>query len=319
MRYWVPVLVASLALAGCLDDDGGLSGDEPAVGDEGHPSFEVVEVYKGDLVTVQAGGQIAYSHDQLGDNHREFWVVDGTGEIRLDLNVTAADLQMRAVGPGCSQDKLQTHGFMAPPDCTHTASTENGQGDLVIEDPEAGPWMVYFFMSSHEGEAVPGGLGEIPVRAEEVPYRLTLTKLQPPHEALQEERYPGEVVAAHLGAIRISPDQLGDVYREFWVHEGTKRLELEFEAEEDVYVVVGQSFRGRNAYSEQGWETEQGKLSLEFNEGQIHHGGWYLIVFHETTQLPVPDVSQVPYHLTVTKHREALSVTGTMDAEEKNA
>ncbi len=308
MRYWVPVLVASLALAGCLDDEG-LGGGEPATGDEEDALVEVQEVYEGDLVTLQAGGRLAYSHDQLGDNHREFWVENGTAEIWLDLNVTAADLQMRAVGPGCSQEKLETHGFMAPPDCAHSGSTKEGQGEIVIADPEQGPWMVYLFMSFDEGEAVPGGLAEAPVRAEAVPYRLELTKVQPPHRDHATEQYPGEVVAAHLGAIRISPDQLGDVYREFWVHEGTKRLELEFEAEEDVYVVVGQSFRGRNAYSEQGWDTEEGKLSLEFSQDQLHHGGWYVIVFHETTDLPVPNVSQVPYELTVTKVRATLSLT----------
>lgn len=300
MRYLVGVLAVAFVLAGCLEGADVTPGDELGVASEDW--IEVVEVYDGDLLTLQAAGQIAYSHDQLGDNHREFWVVNGTKSIDLDLNTTVTDLQFRAVPPSCYQETLEKHGFVSPPDCVHVVNTQRGHANLTIQDPEEGAWMVYFFMAEHEAEPIPG-LGPVaPVRGEEVPYRFTLTKLQPPHEAHQVEDYPGELVVAHLGVIRISPDQLGDVYREFWVHEGTQYMELEFEASEDVFLVVGQSYRQRDRFSEVGYDTENGKVSINFTKDQLIHGGWYFVVFHESTDLPLPNVQEVSYHMTITKH-----------------
>jgi hypothetical protein len=295
MRYLVFVLAGAFVLAGCLDN-GGL--ETPGEGEgHDHSLIEVVETYSGDLLTMHGAALFQYSHDQLGDNHREFWVVNGTKELHLELQTTDKDLEMRAVGPDCYQETLQKHGFEAPPSCVYSAATDRGSGNLTIADPAEGAWMVYFFMAAHSQAQ-----GAAPADAEDVPYLLTVTKLQPPHEPHQVEDYPGELVVAHLGAIRISPDQAGDVYREFWVHEGTKMLELEFEASEDVYLAYGNNFRQRDRMTEQGIDTVDGKANLTFKGDDLHIGGWYFIVFHETTDLPLPNVQEVSYHMTVTKH-----------------
>jgi hypothetical protein len=278
--------VTLLGLAGCLgaaDENTGtdpttMPGNGPAVAPFVPPSLvaedgtvRLVEVYDG-MVTAANLGVFVISPDQLGQVERAFYVHEGTRNLTLDL-VAADELMMYVMDPAC-------HDL----DCAVVVETEGGAAVHAVEAPAVGGWEVVFFKRD------PG--------AAEIDYALTLTKDQAYLHAVEEETYAGAVVAGHLGAIRISPDQLGDVYREFWVHEGVFNLTVDVAASDDFYFVLGQSDRGRDSTSEEGWVTEGGMLSLQFEEP--HAGGWYMIFFHHPDG---PGLAEIDYTVQVAKQR----------------
>ncbi len=219
------------------------------------------------------------SPDQLSEMHREFHVYPDTTAIELDLHATG-ELYMVLEDPDCDESE-----------CREWVETEDGKAVHTIEDPLEGTWDIIFFIQ--EPGAAFGGpfVGEID-------YWLDLTRTQDVLHKTEEGTYDGEVLAIHGGAFRISPDQAGDVYRELWVHNGTETLELEIEAEEDVAVSVGQTLHQRDRFSEEIYETEDGALTLTYEDPQ--EGGWYVIFFHEEEG---PGASMIPYTLETFKHR----------------
>lgn len=274
--------VTIIGLAGCLGttDNGGATDAEPSgpttafvpeslQGEDG--TVRLVEVYDG-VVTSANLAVFVISPDQLGQVERQFYVHAGTHDITLDL-VADDGLVMYIMDPAC-------HDL----DCAEVVETDDGQYTHRVDEPAAGGWEVVFFKQD-------AGAGEID-------YTFTVTKTQEYLHAVEEEAYHGEVVAGHAGATRISPDQLGDVYREFWVHEGVARLTIDVEASEDFYFVLGQSDRGRDSDSEEGWDTEGNGITVQYDEPQS--GGWYMIFFHHTEG---PGVAELEYTVQVEKQR----------------
>lgn len=219
------------------------------------------------------------SPDQLSEMHREFFVYPDTDEIELALQATG-ELSAVLEGPDCDESE-----------CREWVETEDGEAVHTIEDPKEGAWGISFFVQ--EPGAALGGpfVGEID-------YRLDLTRTQGVLHKTEHGTYGGEVLALHGGAFRISPDQAGEVYREFWVHNGTRTLEIHVEAEADLAVSVGQTLHQRDRTSEEAYETNDGALTLTHEDPKA--GGWYVIFFHEEEG---PGAREVPYTMDTFKHR----------------
>lgn len=278
MRAWIAVTLLFTALAGCVDapDLDGATDDDPAGG-----PVTLEETFRGTVLSASTPA-VTISPDQAGDAERWFYIHENTTRLDLTLRTNGFDLIMGLRGPGCHESG-----------CAVEIRTVDREVSHGIEEPETGPWEVAFFLAD-DG-------------AEEVYYELDVVKEQAFMHDPEHEPYAGTVVALHLGALRISPDQLGEVFREFWVHEGTERVTITLEASEDVQLVVGQSLPSRDRASEQGWDTTDGKLERTWDAQSEDHedprsGGWYFIIFHETDG---PGVTEAAYDLEVIKYQDA--------------
>jgi hypothetical protein len=253
-----------LLLPATMGTDETLTGPDPNTG-----AVELVEYYNGTVVSVHAG-ILLVSPDQLGDVERWFYVHEDTALLTFDL-VANDDLYMYLFPPGC-------HDWACAPELTTSENTLTH----TIEDPAVGGWEIVFFKRD--------------IGAGSIDYGLTLTKTQTVDHEIEEERYDGSAVAINAGAVLVSPDQLGDVYREFWVREGVETLTIEVETTEDIYFKVGQSNPSRDSSSEDGWNTAGGTLTVTYEAPQAC--GWYFIIFAETGS---PGVHFPEYSVQVTK------------------
>lgn len=260
--FWMGLVLAAL-LGGCLSAD-------PSPQDADAGALVLRETYDGALTTARAG-PLAQSPDQLGMAHREFSVPADVARLELHLVTTGGELEMSLHPPGCDDET-----------CAEHVRTEAGEAMHVIQAPAEGAWRASLVTSEDD--------------AGEIAYSLHVAKTLRSRQSPEQEVREGSVVAAHAGAVRISPDQLGDVYREFWVHEDTHTLRVLVEAEEDLEVVLGQSKEGRDAESEEGYATEGGKLEVVIDDPQA--GGWYVILFHPTEG---PGAREVAYRVDITK------------------
>lgn len=255
--FILPLLLA----AGCLNGD--------APGDaEGSEWFQESR-QEGTLVSARAG-DADVTPDQLGDNHREFYVHEDARTLTLRLDSTGGTLVASAGPRGCSP-------------CPVSMNTDDGATEVTIEAPAPGPWLLKLSSST--------------TQAPEISYAFDVAQIRAQRPLVEQETYEGSVVAAHLGAIRISPDQLGDVYREFWVSEGTTKLVIDVEAGDELEVVTGRANPARDQASEESWPTEGGRVTLSFDDPAA--GGWYVIFFHPASG--GPGAREVAYTMLVEK------------------
>lgn len=270
MRVPVLLLMVAAAVAGCIEADLPDGAGEPPLGTT-IGSVSLNEHYNGTVLGVHVPMVILLSPDQLGDVERWFWVHENTTELSLELDAED-ELYMYVLEPDC-------HDW----DCAHEVATSGGAANITFEQPQTGGWEVVFFKQE------PG--------AAEIDYSLKVTKNQTQMHDIEHEVYPGSTVGAHTVVFWISPDQLGDVFREFYVHEGTETIHFNVTSDADFQFVLGQSNPSRDGSSEEYYPLEDGHI--EFTIEDPHIGGWYFIAFPPEE----PGVHTWDYVVEITKHQ----------------
>jgi hypothetical protein len=271
MRFLVPILVAAFLLSGCIEDASLPDSENVPTSEVSLEPVQLTEKYEGTVLSFNTP-VLLLSPDQLGDVERWFWVHENTTRLALELEADD-ELYMYVLGPGC-------HDW----DCAHELATDGGQANITFDDPTVGGWEVVFFKQQE-------GAGEID-------YTLQVIKDQKLDLPIEHEEYPGTFVGAHGVAFWISPDQLGDVFREFWVPDGTTEMTINVTSDPEMQFVLGQSNPSRDGSSEEYYPTENGRVDIHIEDPHI--GGWYFIAFPPEE----PGVHEVEYFVEITKHKQ---------------